>query len=75
MEKKRLKVIRREQNMNAIINLTTEEEARIRSYTLKDLILDPKKKAEHDNFFKQNYEYIEKDDFAKKMYGKNNDKR
>lgn len=51
-------------------NYAVKKEKSIRAYSLLDLILDPQKKSEFDNFYDKNYEYIEKDDFSKKIFKK-----
>lgn len=59
--------------MNAINLIQYKEQKyanKIKSYSLLDKILDPMKKKEADEYYKNNYEYIEKDDFAKKIFGK-----
>ena len=60
-------------NMEAISLMEYKENKysqKIKSYSLLDKILDPQKKKEADSYYKNNYEYIEADDFAKKIFGK-----
>lgn len=60
--------------MGAVLEMckyVDKKESRISSYSILDMILDTSKKKEADNFYKSKYEYIEKDDFAKKLFGKN----
>lgn len=53
-----------------ISDLKAQQEAKIRSYDIKDLILDPIKRKEADDYYMSNYEYIEEDDFAKRVFGR-----
>lgn len=64
--------------MGAVLSLQQhieKKESHIRSYSIIDMILDPSKKKEADKFYNSQYEYIEKDDFAKKLFGTNKDKK
>jgi len=59
--------------MGAVLSMSKyidKKESRINSYSIIDLILDPDKKKEADKYYSKTYEYVEKDDFAKKLFGK-----
>jgi len=59
--------------MNTVLSISKQTEAkdlRVKPYSIAEMILDPAKKKEADDHYNQQ-EYIEKDDFAKKLFGKN----
>lgn len=69
----RVKINGGDNTMNAISLIQYKENRysnKIKSYSLLDKILDPQKKKESDEYYKNNYEYIESDDFAKKIFRK-----
>ena len=64
--------------MSAVLDLAKQSEkreTRAKSYSIVDMILDPAKKKEADDYYNDQHEYVEKDDFAKKLFGKNKNKK
>ena len=65
---------RKGNNIGAVLSMNKfvdKKDARIRSYSIVDMILDPSKKKEADDYYSSQYQYVEKDDFAKKLFKKN----
>jgi hypothetical protein len=57
--------------MNSVAILQKQidkKDLEVRRYSIIDMILDPSKKKAVDDYYDRNYEYIEKDDFAKKFF-------
>lgn len=71
---KDIRMMKRDGNQMGIVidmrEFQKNREAKISSYTIKDLISDPGKRKEFDDFYLGCYEYIENDDFAKKIFGR-----
>jgi len=49
---------------------SNNKDSQIRAYSIIDMILDPKKRKEAYDYYDRIYEYIEKDDFSKKIFKK-----
>lgn len=73
MSKKVYRIVIRSGKMSTVISLSEYRksiESRVSSYSLLDLLSDPKKQRESDEYYTKNYKYIESDDFSKKMFTK-----
>ena len=60
----------RMENVISLRNYSNNKDSQIRAYSILDLILDSKKKKQVDDYCNRTYEYIEKDDFSKKIFKK-----